>query len=195
MKNPLSYIVLLTLVLSSCASTEPKEVSQPSTPCKNQNSPECSASSESSKFSLIVNEFVEIQERNFGSTVSFCHEVEPTSAKKIKAQYNSYIPFYRASMVSIWTELSTREEYKNEILGQSLEYSRDDELMAMQSKQGAQLLALAQSQPAQVCAKVAKMMSTETKYSLQKQVEDSLNEYKGRRAAYCAKQPTPENCK
>lgn len=186
MKNPLSYIVLLTVVLSSCASNEPKKVSQISAP---------SAANESSKFSVMVNDFVEIQERNFGSTVNFCHDVEPASAKKIKAQYNNYIPFYRASMLSIWTELSTKEEYKNEILGQSSEYSHDDELMTMQSKQGAQLLALAQSQPAQVCAKLAQMMSAETKYSLQKQVEGSLNEYKERRAAYCSKQPKPENCK
>lgn len=156
---------------------------------------ECAASPHQKALELFVGDLVEIQRRSYEPSVNFCHDSELEPAKKIKSQYNTYIAFYGETMLEIWVGFANKKEYEKEVGGQIKDYKSDPELMAMQTKQGAEFLKITQAQPDVFCGRLSQMMMSISKADMAQQIEEGLLDYRKRRAEFCATIPTPENCK
>ena len=129
---------------------------------------------------------LEAQKINFSESVTFCKKSYP----KIGDIYKKYLGDFVTG-----TRLGLKEVSK-EINLESMSMSKkdQDEMLAMQGKQGGFLLKQIRANPAKGCPYIMKTFQSTSQKSSKDNIMSMFNNYKKDIKKYCSQTPKPKNC-
>ncbi|MFY8119579.1 MAG: hypothetical protein ACOVLH_17340 [Roseateles sp.] len=131
----------------------------------------------------------EAQARSLGKSAAFCAGQQLPPGRQLESSLKAYVAAFAAGSQAAMSEIAQRDK----------DFVRSTPPMSAKDLEGADqsaqlLLKRVQSAPAQECAGLSGYLEAGTAEKVKDFTLQSYQEFKAKRAEYCARQPKPKNC-
>lgn len=131
----------------------------------------------------------EAQSRSLGQAASFCAGQQLPAGRRLDASLKAYLRAFASGTQAAMSEIAQSDQ--GFVSATPPMSAKDLEGLA---QSGQLLLKQVQAAPAQECAGLSRYLDAGTPEQVKAFTLQSYQEFKAKRAEYCARQPRPKNC-